>query len=81
MVSPYAPELVQSHIKIDVKLVDEARNQIMKNISHDPIDIDELGRWCHVSAVVLAAALLELELGGCIQRHLGNRVSRLVEMP
>ena len=81
MVSPYTPEPVQSHIKIDVKLVDEARNQIMKNISHDPIDIDELGRWCHVSAVVLAAALLELELGGCIQRHLGNRVSRLVEMP
>ena len=64
----------------DLNEVALARDCIMKNLFHDPIDIDELGRWCHVSAIVMAAALLELELGGRIQRHLGNRVSRRVEM-
>ena len=29
---------------------EKARNCIMENISHTPIDIDELLNWCHVSA-------------------------------
>jgi len=81
LTASYHADAAKSQSDVDMHLVETARHQIMKNLSHDPIDIDELGRWCHVSAEVLAAALLELELGGSIQRHFGNRVSRLVDMP
>ena len=52
-----------------------ARDKIVENLAHDPIDVDELMRWCHLSADVMAAALLELELAGRILRHHGHRVS------
>ena len=79
LTTSYAMEPSFVMIPTDPNDVRDARDCIMKNLSHDPIDIDELGRWCHVSAVVMAAALLELELGGRIQRHIGNRVSSLVD--
>ena len=57
------------------KEVEMARQAIVENLAHDPIDVDELMRWCHLSADVMAAALLELELAGRILRHHGHRVS------
>lgn len=80
MSAPYTPKAPVLSAPADQGDVDKARACILENLSHDPIDIDELGRWCHVSAEVMAAALLELELGGSIQRHIGSRVSRLVDM-
>lgn len=59
---------------------EKARNCIMENISHTPIDIDELLNWCHVSAQEISAAILELELAGLIQRHCGNRISQILSV-
>ena len=59
---------------------EKARNCIMENISHTPIDIDELLNWCHVSAQEISAAILELELAGLIQRHYGNRISQILSV-
>ena len=53
---------------------------IMKNVSHTPIDIDELLNWCHVSAQEISAAILELELAGLIQRHYGNRIWQILRV-
>ena len=54
------------------------RDNVRKNLAHDPIAVDELCRWCHVSADIMQSFLLELELAGQIQRHSGSRVSRLI---
>ena len=55
------------------------RQILFENLAHDPIGVDELCRWCHVSAIDGQAILLELELAGDVQRHAGNRVSRLYQ--
>ena len=56
------------------KLADE----IMKILTFEATDIDELTRQCHVSAKVIQIALLELELAGHIQRLSGNRICKLL---
>ena len=57
----------------------KTRQILLENLTHDPIGVDELCRWCHVSAVDGQAILLELELAGDEQRDAGNRVSRLYQ--
>jgi DNA processing protein len=55
--------------------VDDARRRVMAALGADPTAVDELVRRCHLSAPVAQAVLLELELGGRLQRHPGNQVS------
>ena len=55
------------------------RDNVRKNLAHDPIAVDELCRWCHVSANIMQSVLFDLELSGYLQRHSGNRVSHTVE--
>jgi len=50
---------------------------IIENLSHTPLDIDVLVRSCASSIQVIQSALLDMELAGQIQRHPGNRVSRV----
>ena len=50
----------------------------MENISHTPIDIDELLNWCHVSAQEISVAILKLELARLIQRYYGNRILQIL---
>ena len=50
-------------------------DNVRKNLAHDPIAVDELCRWCHVSANNMQSILLDLELSGYFQRHSRNRVS------
>ena len=57
----------------------KTRQFLLENLAHDPIGVDELCRWCHVSAIDGQAILLELELAGDVQRHAGNRVSRVYQ--
>ena len=45
----------------------KTRQILPENLAHDPIGVDELCRWCHVSAVDGQAILLELELAGDVQ--------------
>ena len=55
------------------------RDNVRKNLAHDPIAVDELCRWCHVSANNMQSILFDLELSGYLQRHSGNRVSLTFE--
>ena len=50
-------------------------DNVRKNLAHDPIAVDELCRWCHVSANNMQSILFDLELSSYLQRHSGNRVS------
>ena len=64
---------------LDDKTVQNTAECILKNITIEPVDIDELARWCHVSAQLVQVALLELELSGLILRLAGNRVCLTIE--
>jgi DNA processing protein len=57
--------------------LDRARIRVIEALSPSPTAVDDLVRQCQLSAPVVAAVLLELELGGRIERHAGNRVARL----
>ena len=74
---PYQIPPVQP-VHLSEKERGEIHKKLLENISHDPIAVDELCRWCHVSADIVQSFLLELELAGQVQRHSGSRVSRLV---
>ena len=64
--------------QIDDKIIQNLADDIMKMITIEPVDIDELIRQCHVSAKAIHIALLELELAGHISRLSGNRVCKLL---
>lgn len=50
--------------------------QILWNyLSTTPITVDELVRICKVSLAAVRAALVEMEIGGFLNRHSGDRVS------
>ncbi|MDB3891746.1 DNA-processing protein DprA [Alphaproteobacteria bacterium] len=55
-----------------------ARNAILSGLAAEPIEIDELTRWCKVSPASVHAAILELELAGFLLRLHGNRVSKIL---
>lgn len=51
---------------------------LLDNLSHDPISVDELARFCTVPADVILSLSLELELSGQIQRHYGQKISKIL---
>lgn len=51
---------------------------LRERLAVEPVAVDELIRQCHASPSQMQKALLELELAGEIERHAGNRVSRVV---
>ncbi len=57
--------------------IDRARERIWQGLNATPTPVDEVVRGCQLSAAVVLAALLELELAGRVERHPGNRVSRI----
>ncbi|MEQ8733872.1 MAG: DNA-processing protein DprA [Rhodospirillaceae bacterium] len=61
--------------KIDEKDDETLRSEILSEISTTPVTVDELRRQCQVSAPMIAATLLDLELAGLIERLPGNRVT------
>ena len=62
--------------EINEKDISEARRIILEGLAQAPTSVDEIMRECQLSAPVVLAALLELELAGSIDRHPGNRVAR-----
>ncbi len=48
---------------------------VRKKLNATAIAIDELIRDCHFASGKVQAALLSLELAGCLERHPGNKVS------
>ena len=56
---------------------DAVRDRVLELLTFSPIEVDGLLREMRMPAPTLVAVLLELELAGRVQRHPGNRVSRL----
>ncbi len=78
----HEPSPQQSQPRTLTKLSDDdvrkARDALLKVLSPTPCAIDELYRECQVPARLGAAALVELELGGIVERTSGNMVCRLI---
>jgi DNA processing protein len=62
----------------DESLPDGCLNTVTALLGPTPIAVDELTRWCQLSAPVVRAALLELDLAGRLEWHPGNRISLLL---
>jgi DNA processing protein len=54
---------------------DAAREQISGLLSGSPVQVDEIIRLSALPAATVMLVLLELDLGGRLDRHAGNRVS------
>ena len=63
---------------IDQTAVDNVRATLLRDLSFDPVDIDDLMGRCAQPALVVWAAILELKITGLVTRHYGNRVTRIV---
>jgi DNA processing protein len=59
---------------VAMEVDDDAMETVRRLMSHSPVAIDELVRQSGISAPIVSAALLDLELAGVIVRHAGNRV-------
>ncbi|MDD2325122.1 MAG: DNA-processing protein DprA [Alphaproteobacteria bacterium] len=55
--------------------VEQARAEILENLSTSPISVDELVRECQLSLPLVHAVLLELELAGRLDRQPGHKVA------
>jgi DNA processing protein len=62
----------------DESLPDGSLEAVAALLGPTPIAVDELSRWCQLSAPVVRAALLELDLAGRLEWHPGNRISLLL---
>ena len=65
-----APDLVP-----DDQDLESLRVEILENLGHSPIQVDELIRQAAVPAALVLTVLLELELAGRLERQAGNRVA------
>ena len=78
----HEPKTVKTSAQPLTKLADDdvraARDSLLKCLGPTPCSIDELFRECQVPARLGAAALVELELGGTVERTAGNLVCRLI---
>jgi DNA processing protein len=57
---------------------DDLRRDIASLLGPSPVAVDEIVRQAGCPAAEVAMVLLELELGGALERHAGGRVSRLM---
>jgi DNA processing protein len=61
--------------RISADASDSDRRAVIALLSHAPVVVDEIIRQSGLSPAVVQTVLLELELGGRIERHAGGRVS------
>jgi DNA processing protein len=61
---------------LDETTIDDVRDKILNQLSHAPLNVDELTRYCDATVGQIQTILLDMELDGAVQRHPGNRVSR-----
>ena len=60
---------------VDADASDAERRAVADLLGHTPVLVDELVRQSGLHPAVVATVLLELELGGRLERHAGGRVS------
>lgn len=66
---------VHGHLDMPPEMEHEAC-LVITAMGHDPVDLDTLAQRCSLDASALAAALLSLELAGCIELLPGPRYRR-----
>ncbi len=71
----YAPSSSFRAEPISADASDGERSKISGLLSHAPVAVDEIVRQSQLPPAVIQTVLLELELGGRIERHAGGRVS------
>ena len=54
---------------------DDIRNRIISSLSANPVEIDDIVRFCNTTPAIVHLTILELSLAGRIEHHFGNRVS------
>jgi DNA processing protein len=54
---------------------DSERHRVLEALGPTPVEVDEIIRFTGLSARVVTVILLELDLAGRIERHVGQRVS------
>jgi DNA processing protein len=54
---------------------DDDRGVVLNLLSHAPVQVDEIIRQSGLMPATVQTVLLELELGGRLERHAGGRVS------
>jgi len=59
--------------------VDNVRESLLRDLSFDPVTIDDLIGWHEQPAPGFWAATLELEIAGLVTRHYGNRLARIAQ--
>ena len=64
---------------IDQTAVDNVRESLLRDLSFDPVTIEDLIGCYEKPAPVVWAAILELEIAGLVTRHYGNRVARIAQ--
>ena len=60
---------------VDEAAMAAARVRVLQALGPTPVEVDEIVRQCQLSAPIVQAALLELELAGRLSRHPGGRVA------
>ncbi len=60
---------------LDEAALAAARIRVIQALGPTPVEVDEIVRQCQLSAPIVQAALLELELAGRLSRHPGGRVA------
>lgn len=76
---PMAPYKSISMKAISEEMVENQRQHVISLLSYEPAPIDEIARELEISAGIVMAVLLELELAGRIERHPGGKVSLLAQ--
>jgi DNA processing protein len=60
---------------VSVDASDDDRGVVLSLLSHAPVPVDEIIRQSGLAPATVQTVLLELELGGRLERHAGGRVS------
>ena len=58
---------------------DNVRESLLRDLSFDPVTIDDFIGSYEQPAPVVWAAILELEIAGLLTRHYGNCVARIAQ--
>jgi DNA processing protein len=70
------PEMMNKiHPPDDEAALAEGRRRVLQALGPTPVEVDEIVRQCQLSAPIVQAALLELELAGRLSRHAGGKVA------
>ena len=64
---------------IDQTVVDNVRESLLRDLSFDPVTIDDLFGRYEQPVTVVWAAILELDIAGLATQHYGNHVARIAQ--